>query len=336
MKKLTEGGLYPPTPTVFSARLWKTLSDLPDESRSFSLGRVAAVVALALVLISTLALATNVFGVLDFLRSFSAAPVTHLDSAGELVRQDLAVIRRKESELCLRNVVFDGSRLYILYSITDLDGKPILDREQDLTEQLGEWYSITPAAKRDGFAGMVKVAKIDGVETPFGSYFFPGENPGEMLYFMEFDMRNQEAGAAFEVGLAAVMNEDGWCMIPDEMRFQVTSQGLSLNRVFEQAGEPVRLEGCAVRLSRMVITPLRAYVCFELNFDEGVSLQSRYEIQREWFDGVVTDAQGNLLAQSSGGGFYDGNPRDNYADTILLKSASGNDVLTIRIKEVVQ
>lgn len=332
MKRLAEGELYPPTPSVFSARVRQTLSGLPDEKPGHW-GRVAVLVALALVLMSTLALAANSFGVLDFLRGFSAAPVTHLDSAGELGRRDLATIRRQETELCVRNLVFDGTRLYILYAITDLDGKPILDREQDLTEQLGEWYSITPAAKRDGFAGMVKVAEIDGVETPFGCYFFPGEQPGEMLYYMEFDLRDRQLGPTFEVALAAVMNEHGWTAVPDELRFQVANEGFAHNRAFEQVGAPVRLGGGTVRLTRMVVTPLRAYLRFELVLDENVPYKTRVELQREWFDGRVLDAQGNALARGSGGGFYEGNPREDYADVILLQSASGQETLTIPIKE---
>lgn len=296
--------------------------------------RLVLIIAMAM-LLAGFAIAANQPGILEHLETFFARKTTHLPLAEDLVAHDVAMITAEESEMTVREALYDGTQLYILYTIRDLDGEPIDKPEEDLAMQLQEPQSLTHAAKRDHFVGMVRYAEIDGVEMPFGSYFYRGDNAGEMVYVMSFNMHGIAVNDSFEVGLAALMDENNWYYIPDAMRFSISSSTLPYIRQYRVTASPQSFAGCTVQVSAMWVTPLRTYFTVECTIHEDLGFRRQREIASEWGACVVTTQDGEIIAESTHGGWLEGNPRETYPSTLLLSSANGQ-VLELTIEEVAQ
>ncbi|NLO84829.1 MAG: DUF4179 domain-containing protein [Clostridiales bacterium] len=332
---------YAPLPETIDVNYVNFVRSLPNMAaqpqvkRTLPKKRLVLVIAMAMLMLAGFAIAANQLGVLEYLETFFVRKTTHLSTAGELIAHDIATITAKESEMTVREVLYDGTQLYIMYTIRDLDGTPIDNPEEDLTMQLQEPESLTHAAKRDDFVGMVRYAEINGVETPFGSHFFLGENSGEMVYAMECNMHGIAVGDSFEVGLAALMNEDGWYYIPDVMRFSVNSSDMPYIQHYRVTSSPQSFEDCTVQVTAMWVTPLRTYFTVEWAIDAEADFRQRREISSEWGASIITTQSGDVVAETSYGGWLEGDPRESFPETLYLHSANGQ-VLELTMEEVAQ
>lgn len=332
---------YAPMPKTIGVRYVNFVRSLPETAvqaqtkQALPKKRLVLVIAMVMLLLAGFAIAANQLGLLEYFETFFARKTTHLSAADQLITHDVAAMTANESEMIVREVMYDGTQLSIMYIIRDLDSKSIIMPEEDLTTQLQEPNSLTHAAKRDRFVGMVRYAEIDGVETPFGSHYFRGDNAGEMVYVMRFDMHDIVVGSTFEVGLAALMDEDSWPYIPDAMRFTINSRDIPYIRHYRVTSAPQSFEDCTVQVSAMWVTPLRAYFTVEWEIDEGTGFRRRSEISSEWGASVITTQDGEIVAESTHGGWLEGCPKEAYPEALLLRSANGG-VVELTIEEVAQ
>lgn len=208
-------------------QVWSRISDaITPQKRSMWNNRRMLSIVLAGALLLALAagaIATAVQrGVFNFIWDFgfdqSGAVVQ--DSAKELLHTNLASLHLEHVDVEVREAVYDGQDLRVVYAVIEKG------RTEPFTEE-DAYKPVIDAGWEDGLTCCDWI-EINGQDAYFGdTYQAPGENPGEMLYYLhttpsEWDVG--EIGDEMTIGIPMRRRADGPGMeVPDELRFTISS-----------------------------------------------------------------------------------------------------------------
>lgn len=187
--------------------------------RRFAAIVLAIVLALALAAVAVGAAMRR--GVFNFLYDFgfdrSGAQVQ--EAAQGLLRTDLASLSLAHVDVAVREAVYDGHDLRVVYSVTERGrtaDNPFT--EEDL------YKSVIDAGWEDGLTCCDWI-EVNGQDAYFNDTFQAvGESPGEMLYYLQTNLPDwgiTDVGDTMTIGLPMTRGEDGRTYIHDALRFTI-------------------------------------------------------------------------------------------------------------------
>lgn len=249
--------------------------------------RWVAIVLAALLLI---ALAATAIGALFRLNVFNfklgmlfPEYVYTQETADTLLQENLLTVPFPHVEVSVRQAMYDGHELRILYAMRDLEAT-----ERVQPPDNPEW--VTPAAELDGLTTVGDWIEIDDKhDYPSQCSAMAGDEPGEMLYYVELQPADPSLAEreSFTVGLP-ILWENGRKVVPDGLRFTVATKDLA---ELTRSAEPAVLEWEGVRFSldSARFSPVSASVSLTLR---GKSDQELDDLSMAWGAAAVYDASG--------------------------------------------
>ncbi|NLO84734.1 MAG: hypothetical protein GX096_04790 [Clostridiales bacterium] len=161
-----------------------------EQTCSYKGGLRKKIVLIAALLVVLLALASGGLawafrtGVLSFPSLMLSLPLVSSNEAQSLVQTDLFQASYEHCELRVREAVFDGHHLRIVYSLRDTRPNAALS-DDDL------WQPSIAAAQLDGI-GCCDYLLLDGQDLFFEDiYQLPSEEPAEMLYYLAANINDE-------------------------------------------------------------------------------------------------------------------------------------------------
>ena len=260
-------------------------------TRRMPMRRLAVLVAAALLVLLLAAagiaavLGWDVFSIYSTI--LTPAHTRVQEQASALVQADLVTVRFAHVDVTVRQALYDGHELRVLYAVLDRAGTERYTLEE---AQGGE---MIPAAVLDGLAPCGDWIEIDGQrDYPRESYAVPGDLPGEMLYYVQLQPEDTTLGTrdAFEVGLPIFYN--GRTMeVPEGLRFLVDTRALAgLTRTAAPAQADI--DGVRFVLQDGRFSPVSGTLSLVLSGKSDAELD---EISFRWGAAQLCDAQGNPL-----------------------------------------
>ncbi len=180
---------------------------------------LAAVLALALAAVGIAAAIQR--GAFNFLNDFglSQSPGTVQKEAYSLLQQNLAHASFDHVDVDVREAVYDGHELRIVYAVWDRDAA-----EHPTEEEL--YAPIIPAGWEDGLTCCDWI-EIDGRDAYLNDAFSAkGERPGEALYYLQLNLTDQgfAPGDEMTIGLPMLQSAASPAeKIPEGLRFTISS-----------------------------------------------------------------------------------------------------------------
>ena len=241
----------------------------PKMKRKFS---AALAFALVGVLVVAVALAVaNRKGVLDFL-SYSEATLP--ENAGDYVQTDIASDERDGLHAAVREVVYDGHRLWATVDI-NMDGeKPLLTGlDYGLDEEKWAWLrhdesetddrSILEVYREEGYTDAYYiVASVYDENDDMGTY--SGEvhlqDDGTLTFYESLVFEQEKAEREITVSVRAFKYEekDGKMNVNQkpivELKFRFTAKASAVDEETLVSVEPVEYESVGVRVDRVTVT----------------------------------------------------------------------------------
>lgn len=284
---------YPAMPECVRLRLEDTLSQIRRDAVREPPRRHARRLSFATVmLIALLAAAIGIaagmrLGIFDFMaRTFGQSGV--LPEARELVQTDLASLDLPHTEVRVREAVYDGGSLRVVYSIRQKDAAAPL-AEADLYD---EGSGFRQALTADRVRTQCDWFYIDGMEYVMtnGTAFdqiCSGEN-GELLCYMDIQLSPEGIvpQGDFVVGLPLVSVEGA----RRTLDFAVQASVLTAEHPFVSGHASV------VTAEVAAVTPVRVRISIHIEMDADASMRQYDEVCGDWSDAALVDAQGRELA----------------------------------------
>lgn len=251
---------------------------LDDEMPQKPRGRLkpALALAMALLLVTAAAFAlSGGFGLLDPLKQAEGNRVPIPEQVQTGIRQDLASHQFSHTEVAVKEALFDGRMLRVLYSVRDLQA----------ADTLGDPGSPFPhdyrfeAALKDGISwSVLDYCRVDGhsVDATGAGISVAGPEPGQSLTVVQFDLNGLDLGDSFEV-LLPLAGQD----TPDSLGFSLSTKDLKGVRPLPLP-EPLVLDDRVLRLTQVVFSPMRVYVDMEIEVAAGVPEEVCHEILWRW------------------------------------------------------
>ena len=218
-------------------------------------GRVSRRRALALLLLALLALAVGGVaytvrrGVLNFTEDFGFAPMVSQDGADQLVISgSLAHVELDHTLIDVREAVYDGAELRIVYSLTDRSG------QLHLAEHVANGYEMP--GYREGETQICDYVLVNGQNVDFDQdWEVPGDEPGQMLYYLQTNLSawRAELTDAKTLEIRLPMLQSGG-MVEFSMPADVPEGMIRHARVAET------LEGPTARVVQSNISPISGYI----------------------------------------------------------------------------
>lgn len=303
--------IYEPTPELYHRRVQQTLDSLSSPRAAHRAGRKwrwGAVLAAALMLMTTIGAAAKFSGVLDWM-THTAARNWVLDEAAQMLHTDVSQTKLNAYTISLREWLCDGERLYIGVSIVDPELKASDD--PDALRQCAARFSLGALRLSQG-------------ETSGGMtwHYAAGEKAGEILYMVEQAIDG--VPQTFDVSVPVYFPEGEF-----SISFRVTQA--DFGRVRRFAPSPmVQAQGYTAQITQLRATALRTYGELTLVFHEETPVAQRRRIVNAYMDGLGV-ALGELNAVAGDGDELliahtaqwstdnltcrielDGNPREDY------------------------
>lgn len=303
--------IYEPTPELYHRRVQQTLDSLSSPRAAHRAGRKwrwGAVLAAALMLMTTIGAAAKLSGVLDWM-THTAARSWVLDEAAQMLHTDVSQTKLNAYMISLREWLCDGERLYIGVSIVDPELKESDD--PDALRQCAARFSLGALRLSQG-------------ETSGGItwHYAAGEKAGEILYMVEQAIEG--VPQTFDVSVPVYFPEGEF-----SISFRVTQADFGRVRRFEPS-PVVQAQGYTAQITQLRATALRTYGELTLVFHEETPVAQRRRIVNAYMDGLgvaqeelnAVAGDGNELliahtAQWSADNLtccieLDGNPREEY------------------------
>ncbi|NLG56822.1 MAG: hypothetical protein GX540_00260 [Clostridiales bacterium] len=313
----------------------------PKMKKKLSLGLALALIILLVGLATAFAL-TNGFGLLDVMSKtvmdkFGVAR----PEAAQMVKKDLAEKELAHTKVAIKEAAYDGKFLRVVYSVQAKGvDKPLADKPTRMEELMivkDENSNDTYGVPEGPVKQFLEAARADGVpwETmdnaeADGQSFDPlgptgslsGENPGEVLSWVQFDLSGAQLADPFTVKLMIAYGEK-----PEYLTFQLPSTNLpGVKRL--KLPEAKRIHDYSIQVTETLITPLRVYVAAEITVDAGIPIETCNQILGDWLvNPKLADKDGNLALawiDSQGAGYAreDGNvahrsPENDFKGTII-------------------
>jgi hypothetical protein len=265
----------------------------------------AAIIVLALLLaaLATAMALTNGFGLFDLMGKDKKEIFSIVQpDAYTLLKKDLASYSFEHVDVAVKEAVYDGRYLRIVYSTRDRSATEPF-RVDFYTEQ-AESFTFD-AANEDHINWMVMDwCLINGEHvSPLGECgTYAGEGNGEIVAWEQFDLSELTLGDTFTVELPICYTKDA----PKKLSFTLSS--VNLPGVYHvQPPEETRISDYTAKVSEFLISPIRVYLDLLLTVDAGVSIERCEKILNQWMrDGNLSDEAGkNELTGSSSAGYVE-------------------------------
>ncbi|MDD3411143.1 MAG: hypothetical protein PHY12_10085 [Eubacteriales bacterium] len=301
MKELNREQLlraYPQTPALVNERIDGALaairrqSQQPPKRYAVRLRFATAVMALALLLAAAAVAAGVHFGVFDFMTElFGQSGV--LPQAGELVQENLASLDLPHTVVTVRQAVYDGGNLRMVYSVCQKNAAAPLTADE--LDDPGSGFRLALAA--DGVSAWgCDWFYVVGVEYTMtggsASATIPGAENGEALCYMDVYLASSGIVPTgdFKVSLPLIRRDTSE---RDTLDFTVKATADTFTPLVRQ------VNGATVTVRSAFLSPVRSYVNLHIQIDDGISTLQGELLLADWQDATLTDAQGNELAKCS-------------------------------------
>ncbi len=259
----------------------------------------AAVIALVLLLaaLATAMALTNGFGLFDLMgKDKKEVFSTVQPDAYALLKKDLASYSFEHVDVTIKEAVFDGRYLRVVYATRDRSATEPFQVDFD-TEQ-AESFTFD-AANKDHINWIVMDwCLINGEHVdPLGECgTYAGEGNGEIVAWEQFDLSQLTLGDTFTVELPIRNTKD----TPKELSFTLSS--VNLPGVYHvQPTEETKIGDYSAKISEFLISPIRIYVDLQLTVDAGVSMERCGKIMNQWMmDGKLSGEAGKNELTVSG------------------------------------
>ena len=209
--------------------------------------------------------------------------------ADALVQHPLVAVSFPHVDVTVRQAVYDGYELRVLYAM----------RDRGATERIaaqGEDYEwVMPAAQQDNLCTVGDWIEIDGQrDSPYDQLALPGEEPGEMLYFVSLEPKDKtlKDQPSFEVGLPLMWDaECRFKIVPDGMRFTVFTTGINEHT---RNAQPLKriIDGVTFSLEEASFTPISASIVLSISGKSDAELDV---ISHTWGTAQVYTSAGQPL-----------------------------------------
>ena len=325
------------TPDMFHRRVEQTLRILQTERTEACITKRkvngAIVLLAALLLLSAVAVAAKLTGVLDFITNTEAKNWV-LDDAGAMVHtEDGDSVSIGPCTASIREWVCDGQRLFATIGVIDpalaTEGYYVpKDEDEDYLaglEHYGLTHELMEASSDDGYV-QVRSADFDwGDETRF-----------EILYTYEIELENMPSAFTVTIPISCSAGES-------ELSIAVTSTDYGTMRSFEPS-EIHAFDGYTAQITLLKASSLRTYGELKLVFDTSIDAQTRENIAGDYTEGLLAPkghldicaGEGEEIAYPTSMLWQDnglictisleGNPRKTYPDALVFYPRNGASV----------
>ena len=279
---------------------------MPKKERRIGKRRMAAAILIAALLLTSVAVAAvinpDVFSVLLGVR------VSVPEEAHGLIQHSLAERTVDGFRLRVDEAAYDGSSLYILYSIRDMNSKTIMGEESADGKALWLTKKANEEAAQWPVGWWCDHLWINGKDVDMtqgsGGEYRPGSEPGEILYYELFRIDNAEmiidgtAHVTLPIGRRdgddnLILLDDGTYAEPTEevLTFELNTDDLTGVSRTAPNEKTTFADGTVAWVSRADFTPLRLYLT--LNYDVPEAVLDAYK-QAMGSDGYY-DENGRLM-----------------------------------------
>ena len=210
--------------------------------------------------------------------------------AGDLLQKDLVSYSFPHVDVAVREAAYDGRYLRVAYSVRDRAATAPLDTPgTSLTSDRPDIYQFEAAMKDGVWWSTMDFALVEGHNVnPMGmSFSIAGENNGEAISWVQFDVKGLDLPDPFTVHLPFRGYDT-----PKELEFQMTKAGMQ--DIFHLQPPPdKRIGNHLVRVHEVLVTPIRTYVSLHLVFDPGTSVEECWGVTNLWAgQGTLARADG--------------------------------------------
>lgn len=258
---------------------------MPKKERHIGKRRMAAAILIAALLLASVAVAAvinpDVFSVL--LGVYGRVP----EEAHSLIQHNLAERTVDGFRLRVDEAAYDGSSLYILYSIRDMNSTTIMGEEHPDGKSLWLTQEAMEEAAQWPVGWWCDHLWINGQDVDMtqgsGGEYRPGSEPGELLYYELFRIDNAEvildgtARITLPIGRRdsytnLIRLEDGTYAEPTEeiLTFELNTDDLTGVSRTAPNEKTTFNDGTVAWVSRADFTPLRLYLTLNYDVPEAV------------------------------------------------------------------
>ena len=222
----------------------------PARHRRISRRRAAVLLLLALLALAVGGVAYTVRrGVLNFTEDFGFAPMVSQDGAERLVTSgSLAHIELERTIIDVREAVYDGAELRIVYSLTDRSG------ELHLAATVANGYEMP--GYDAGETQICDYVLVNGQNVDFDqAWEVPGDAPGQMLYYLQTNLSawRAELADAKTLDIRLPMLQNG-----KQVAFSIPAAVPA--GMIRHASVAETLEGPAARVLQSNLSPISGYI----------------------------------------------------------------------------
>jgi len=199
--------------------------------------------------------------------------------AGDLLQKDLVSYSFPHVDVAVREAAYDGRYLRVAYSVRDRAATAPLDTPgTSLTSDRPDIYQFEAAMKDGVWWATMDFALVEGHNVnPLGmSFSIAGENNGEAISWVQFDVKGLDLPDPFTVHLPFRGYDT-----PKELEFQMTKAGMQ-DIFYLQPPPDKRIGNHLVRVHEVLVTPIRTYVSLHLVFDPGTSVEECWRVTNLW------------------------------------------------------
>lgn len=238
--------------------------------------RPALALALGLLLLTAAAFAlTSGFGLIDLLKQAEGGRVPIQEQVQEGIRQDLASHRFPHTKVTVKEALYDGRMLRVLYSVQDLQAtSPLVEPGSTIPHD----FRFEAALKDSISWSVLDYCRVDGhsVDATGSSISVAGPEPGQALTVVQFDLAGLDLEDSFEVLLPIAGPNT-----PRELAFTLSATDLKGIRQLPLPS-PLVLKDRVLHLTQVVFSPMRVYVDMEIEVAAGVPEEVCHEILWRW------------------------------------------------------
>ncbi len=269
------------------ARLQTALNEAASGKKPRRRGLAMALLILLLVALAAAGIAIAISrGVFNFAYDiltgydYSVQP-----SAQTLVEKDLAALSLNHVDITVREAVYDGREVRVIYAVTD----------REPTEKFTEKemaMGLSDKARLDDVT-VCDWVELNGESADLADYFVtPGDAPGEMLYYLTTHpyQRGIPMEGNVQVGLPLI-RKDNQTTVPGELLFPINT-GLAKGTVQHAVPASKEMEGHDFTLDSGIFTATGADVFLTV---AGPDMEEREKLAHKWGDALLFTPEGEPL-----------------------------------------
>ncbi len=269
------------TPTAFSNGVRSTLASLPHQAPQHSrppIRRALLLTALLVVCLAGAAVAAQMTGLLNLFLSVEP-------SAQPLIRTNVAEAVREDCAAQIREVIWDGETLGLVYVVTD----PALEQVEGFKPPESGEVRLSSQLDRYGFQHMAEEIQVgDGRTIPAATMDVRwGDTHDQVVYYLEAALPIGDQ--PYEIALQPYCSKG---TLP--MGFTLAAPNAQDVRDFILP-EPALFDGFTVRVTRHRETPLRVYVDLEVRVTPEVSPEIAAHSLNRWGQCALVGSDGNVI-----------------------------------------